>query len=604
MRRPQFAPLRGWLDKHSHLLTRLSALGLVAGLATTFASAPLFFTAPDYVSLGQAVNEGPFASAGIPGQVTGTRSLGSWPLLWLIGKTAHLNHAAVVAWLSTLSVITAVVVAALLWRATRSTKAALAGGAAFAVTPLALPSTTAVSAAVVWQPLTIMVCMGCLGVLLTDQSAKLGAALTAIGFGGAFLFGPGALLGPLLLAAILALRNNDSRQSRVWRTVVPAYLAGVLFLALSDGLGLHSPYNWSDASLMVGETIAGAIVPGLVGGPWRWTGTADMTLADAPVFARWLAVEAVAVVFVLLAVRVPQARRNLAAFIGMVLAVSGYLVFIGTGQFALPVVGRTLLSLPLIGVSVAILVAAITYRFPALARSAKLRRHLVPTVAVASACLALSTIWSTVTFATIGRDNPTRSYIEGATSSLAKADPAVPVINQPVPAAVVSPLDAVGSQTGVVLAPVRRRPALADWTTSLQVVADDGSLRPGVVWGNTSLQKGPRAGCGWFIGGGQAQSIPLSANLEDGTYILELPYLVSAATSVELSAPGRTPVIATVDQGFGRLFVRLTGGLNSVTVKITNTDASMCTDDGVIGYLATQTPAPGPASGRRTGSAA
>jgi hypothetical protein len=207
--------------------------------------------------------------------------------------------------------------------------------------------------------------------------------------------------------------------------------------------------------------------------------------------------------------------------------------------------------------------------------------------AVAVILLVVTSVVSTSRFREIVRDNDTRAYVAAARASLADAADGPTLVDQAVPARMVSPLRFPYNQASWALAPLEPRPEWANPTTLLRVLDDAGVLRPALVEG-VGAQPGPVAGCGWIVRG-QAD-IWLQSSVVEFSHLVRVGYLSTGDGTASIGFAGGTAKTFAVTKGLGEVVVRLGGGGSVLQITELSPGVTLCTDDVRVGRAKVVTP--------------
>jgi hypothetical protein len=332
------------------------------------------------------------------------------------------------------------------------------------------------------------------------------------------------------------------------------------------------------------------IVPGLIGGPWEWQRWAPASpWAVPPVAAMvlgWLALAAV------LAVSLVRKRR-----IGLVWLVAlGYAVacqipiyLLRSSKFTALELAQTLRYFPDL-VIVLTLLAAVGFCAPIRAGSSWLDASRARTAVVAAAVVAFvaSSLYSTSTFLTSWRDNPAQPYLQNAVRALAqaRASSSAPLLDQEVDPLVLQRVAYPENLASHMFALIRDRPEFAKYTTQLRMLDTSGRLANATVTWTRSIVIGPVQGCGYFVQPDAAVRMPLDGPLLPAEWTAEVNYLANSEGSMLMSLTEGPETKVAVHPGLNRVFVRLSGAGDAITVRATTAALSLCLASGPVGYLA------------------
>jgi len=543
-------------------VTALATALAAAGIATRmWVAVQGYFVIDDYIFLLQA-SVHPLASTDyLLRPHFGHVMPGGHALTWLVNWIAPLSFPAFVG----ASVAMQVAVAAMAWRflvlVFGRSPWLLVPFAVYAVTPLTLPSYVWWSAAVNALPLQIaMLASASAFVHWLREGRRRQAAFTVVWTLVGLLFFEKALLIPLVLLGlglVLSPERNPLRAAWVlvrrswalWSAL--AVLCGayvVAYRSLVERFGARPDIDYVREVLRQG--LSEAVIPSMVGGPWRWFPDFLTPAAAPPDVLQWVATVVVGGL-VLLSCRRQPARRAWAVLLLYVLVQLGLLVA-GRSAFASIIslqyryyADAALLVALAVGCSV---VPGFTSAgLPGEPRSgdrsstdAVIPRRPARLAAVVAAALSVNlvvvgSLQSAAGFADLWQVNPTRAYVETARQSLQDHPDAV-VLTTPVRIDVVNGFfeDRLAAQL------FHRMPHRAGFSaspTSLVLLDDEGLLRHGDVAGVTT-QDGPEVGCGWRIPPGRDVAVPMRIPVYRWYFTLGLRYAATAPTRVRVALDG------------------------------------------------------------------
>ena len=218
---------------------------------------------------------------------------------------------------------------------------------------------------------------------------------------------------------------------------------------------------------------------------------------------------------------------------------------------------------------------ALLRRFPSL------RPVAVVAMGVAVNLLILSAAVSTQAYSPIWASNPAAPWVRQAQQSLAAADPAHPLLNEPVPGEVLHVVFGDFTGTSRLLGPVRDRPPFAVYTDKLQRFDAAGNLQPAVVSG-VDTKPGPYPNCGYTATATHGAYMPLEIPVYVWDWTLHVRYLAGKSTPATVTL-GSTTVDVTLKEGLNDLFVSLVGGGDTVVLDGIEGDAGVCIDKVTVG---------------------
>jgi hypothetical protein len=399
------------------------------------------------------------------------------------------------------------------------------------------------------------------------------------------------------MTALLYYVQDDSTALRkVWRRGLRLWLAALALTTVWVAVYLFvvDHRRWSSDLAMTWDLLRRSfthgIVPGLIGGPWEWQRWAPASpWAVPPVAAMvlgWLTLAAV------LAVSLVRKQR-----IGLVWLVAlGYAVacqipiyLLRSSKFTALELAQTLRYFPDL-VIVLTLLAAVGFCAPNRAGSGRLDVSRARTAVVTAAVVAFaaSSLYSTSTFLTSWRDNPAQPYLQNAVAALAqaRASSSAPLLDQEVDPLVLQRVAYPENLASHMFALIRDRPEFAKYTTQLRMLDTSGRLMDATVTWTRSIVIGPVQGCGYFVQPDAAVRMPLDGPLLPAEWTAEVNYLANSEGSMLMSLTEGPETKVAVHPGLNRVFVRLSGAGDAITVRATTAALSLCLASGPVGYLA------------------
>jgi hypothetical protein len=199
-----------------------------------------------------------------------------------------------------------------------------------------------------------------------------------------------------------------------------------------------------------------------------------------------------------------------------------------------------------------------------------------------------SSLYSTATFLTSWRDNPAQAYLQNARASLAAARAAsdAPLLDQEVDPLVLQRVAAPENLASHMFALLRNIPEFASATTQLRMLSNSGRLvNARVTWVRT-IAPGPMPQCGYFAQPDRPARLILDGPLLPADWTVELNYLANSDGSMTLSLTQGPDVKVPVHPGLNRVFARLPGAGDAITVRANTTALSLCLASGPVGFLA------------------
>ncbi|WP_197518381.1 hypothetical protein [Mycobacterium sp. E3198] len=469
-------------------------------------------------------------------------------------------------------------------------------------TPLGVPGFAWWAAALNALPMLAALAWVTADAILLVRTGNRRYALTgALAYFGGLLFFEKAAVIPFVAFAVAALlghvSGDDSALRTVWRAGLRLWIAAlaltVAWVALY--LAVVNQKRWSFDLAMTGDllwrSITRGIVPGLAGGPWHW----DRWAPASPWATPPPLVMALGWLVLIGAVGLSLWRKRR---VGPVwLTAAGYAVACqvpiylmrSSKQTALEL-AQTLRYLPDLVVVLALLaaVALCAPNRPATARWLDASpKRAVATAGLAAAFVA-SSLYSTATFLTSWRDNPTQPYLQNARAGLAAARAAsnAPLLDQEVDPLILQRVAAPQNLASHMFALLRDRPEFDSATTQLRMIDSSGRLiNARVTWIRT-IVPGPTPQCGYFAQPDQPARLVLDGPLLPADWTVELNYLANSDGSMTLALSEGPDVKVLVHPGLNRVFVRLPGAGNAITVRANTTALALCLASGPVGFIA------------------
>lgn len=469
-------------------------------------------------------------------------------------------------------------------------------------TPLGVPGFAWWAAALNSLPMLAALAWVCGDAILLVRTGNQRYAVTGLlAYLGGLLFFEKAAVLPFVAFAVAALlyhvRGDGPAVRTVWRAGrrlwIPALVLTGAWVAVY--LVVVNQKRWSFDLSMTGDllwrSITHGIVPGLAGGPWHWDRWAPAspwaTPPPAVMVLGWLALAG--------AVAVSLIRKERLGPVWLVAAgyaaacqVPIYLMR-SSKQTALEL-AQTLRYLPDLVVVLALLTAAALCapNRPAAARwlDASPRRAAV-TAGLAVAFVA-SSLYSTATFLTSWRDNPAQPYLRNARAGLAaaRASSDAPLLDQEVDPLVLQRVAAPQNLASHMFALLRDRPEFATATAQLRMIDSSGRvINARVTWIRT-IVPGPMPQCGYFAQPDKPARLVLDGPLLPADWTVELNYLANSDGSMTLSLTQGPEVKVPVRPGLNRVFARLPGAGDAITVRANTTALSLCLASGPVGFVA------------------
>ena len=469
-------------------------------------------------------------------------------------------------------------------------------------TPLGVPGFAWWAAALNSLPMLAALAWVCADAILLVRTGNQRYALTGalVYFGGLLFFEKAAVI-PFVAFAVAALlrhvQGDRAALLTVWRAGLRLWVAA---LALTVGwiavyLAVVNQQRWSSDLAMTWDllvrSVTHGIVPGLAGGPWHWDRWAPASpWATPPPVVRalgWLVLGGVLAVSLVRKERIVPVWLTAAGY-AAACQVPIYLMR-SSKQTALEL-AQTLRYFPDLVVVLALLaaVALSAPNRPAAPRWLDASPGRAALTVGLAALFVASSVYSTATFLTSWRDNPARPYLRNAQASLAAAHaaPDVPLLDQEVDPLVLQRVAAPENLASHLFALVHDRPEFATATTQLRMLDSSGRLIGARVTWIRSIVPGPAPRCGYFAQPDQPARLILDGPLLPADWTVELNYLANSDGSMTLSLTQGPDVKVLVHPGLNRVFVRLPGAGDAITVRANTTALALCLASGPVGFVA------------------
>ncbi|MGC0366863.1 hypothetical protein ABH922_004847 [Rhodococcus sp. 27YEA15] len=458
--------------------------------------------------------------------------------------------------------------------------------------PLTLPAYSWWSAALNALPLQIALAWVCGDAILAARTglARYTVSGTAV-FVIALLFFEKSVLVPVVAPVFLMLylrgRGDPTPLRSALRRCRPLWTASAIVLALWLPvylLTVSSPLTGNGARMskeLLHHSTSLGVVPTLIGGPWQWQRwIPGPAWADPPtglVVVAWLCLLAALVVTV-------RARRG--AGLIWAAAVTYFLVSVvamtvtRSAEQTTYELAQTLRYFT-DSATVFALAASLICAAPAKRRARPGAATRVMIGALAS-IFVLSSLWSTASFVAIWQDSPTRDYLTNARMTLAR-NVDVPLLEQQVSIWVLLPVAFPNNLASNILAPLPHRPEFASSTPILRTIDDSGRLVDAEVTWTRRIPAGTDAECGTVAIG--PTELPLDGPLTGWEWTVQLNYLASTDGTIDVSLESGAAVSVPVSSGLHSVYVRLTGGGQSVRIVPRTPGLTTCFATGQVGVV-------------------
>jgi hypothetical protein len=467
-------------------------------------------------------------------------------------------------------------------------------------TPLALPGFAWWAAALNSLPMLAALAWVCgEAVLLVRTGSSRHALFGVLVFFGALLFFEKAAVIPFVAFAVVALlgyvtgtfgiREVWRRGARLWvgcLTLIVAWIGVYLVVVDQKRWSFDLAMTWD----LLSRSFTHGIVPGLAGGPWSWQRWAPASpWATPPVSVMVLGWVVLAVSVAVVLVRKTRIWPVLVVALGYAVACQIPIYLMRSSRFTALELAQTLRYLPDLVVVLALL-AAVGFCAPnrdsrlSVALSASRARTLT-CVGVAVLFVA-SSLHSTFTFLKVWQDSPVPAYLNNARASLASTSQAAPLLDQEVDPLILQRVAAPENLASHMFALASPRPEFASATTDLRMFDRTGTLLPAKVTWVRTIVEGPAPRCGFLVQPDEPVFMPLDGPLLPADWTAEINYLANSDGSLTMALTEGPDVKVPVRPGLNRVFVRLPGAGQSISVEANTAALSVCISPGPVGFLA------------------
>ncbi|HZC53412.1 MAG TPA: hypothetical protein VE441_13055, partial [Mycobacterium sp.] len=161
-----------------------------------------------------------------------------------------------------------------------------------------------------------------------------------------------------------------------------------------------------------------------------------------------------------------------------------------------------------------------------------------------------------------------------------------PLLDQEVDPLVLQRVAAPENLASHMFALLRDRPEFAPATTQLRMLDSSGRLIDARVTWIRTIVPGPMPHCGYFAQPDKPARLVLDGPLLPADWTVELNYLANSDGSMTLSLTQGPGVKVPVHPGLNRVFARLPGAGDAITVRANTTALSLCIASGPVGFVA------------------
>jgi hypothetical protein len=467
-------------------------------------------------------------------------------------------------------------------------------------TPLALPAFAWWAAALNSLPMLAALAWVCGDAVLLVRTGKQRYAMTGllVYFGGLLFFEKAAVI-PFVAFTIAALQAHVTSSGSVvdvWRRGVRLWVSTLAVTAawIVVYLVVVDQKRWSfDVAMtwdLLSRSATHGIVPGLVGGPWDWQRWAPASpWATPPVVVMVLGWVALAAVVVVSLLRKQRIGPVWVVAVGYAIACQIPIYLMRSSRFTALELAQTLRYLPDLVVVLALLLA-VGLCAPNRSGSSWLEASRLRAVVIACCVgfFVVSSLYSTATFLTSWRDNPAQPYLQNAQAGLAAAyaRSSAPLLDQEVDPLVLQRVAAPENLTSHMFALLRDRPEFAGATSELRMLDVSGHVVDAKVTWVRSIVPGPAPNCGYLVQPDFPVTMRLDGPLLPADWTAEINYLANSDGSLTMSLSEGTETKVPVRPGLNRVFVRLPGAGDAITVRANTAALSVCIAAGPVGFVA------------------
>lgn len=416
------------------------------------------------------------------------------------------------------------------------------------------------------------------------------------------LFWQKALLLLVPITAVLVFTSGDRFRVAVRRhvgvvavlgVVTAAYLALYLRLTAVDPgqrdmrASLAADRSVTDAVTVFARAAGDLLLPGLLGGPWGTMPVEGDKGARPPLVVLLLSAVVVAAAVAVLAARRRRAWQPLAMVV-VHAAVSWSLVLfsnrfdmlgpeaINDERYHADVLTVAVLALAMLSTATLAEDPTRVWRrpWPAWSRSGRLH-------AAAAGVLVLSLLVGNVTALVRIGTHPGKAWLAHVRSTLPEGQ--VDLVDAYAPDDVLSAAFwARSARVSAMLAPLGDRLDFAGTGSPLHVVAPDGRVRTARVDPAVRGVPGPVAGCGYAVGPATPSRVPLTGELFDYDWAVQVDTVAGSAGRLVVELDGQDLEVE-VPRGLGAAQVAFTGPVTEVVLRVPDGEPTLCVAGLVVG---------------------
>jgi hypothetical protein len=200
----------------------------------------------------------------------------------------------------------------------------------------------------------------------------------------------------------------------------------------------------------------------------------------------------------------------------------------------------------------------------------------------------VSSLYSTATFLTSWRDNPTKPYLQNAERALAQAHTAsdAPLLDEEVDPLVLQRVAWPEDLASHMFALLTQRPEFASATNELRMLDSQGRVVDAKVTWVRTITAGPVPQCGYFVQTNTPVRMGIDGPLLPADWTAEINYLANTEGSMTMSLSEGPETKVPVHPGLNRVFVRLPGAGDAINVRANTAALSLCIASGPVGFVA------------------
>jgi len=467
-------------------------------------------------------------------------------------------------------------------------------------TPLAVPGFAWWAAALNSLPMLAAMAWVCADAILLVRTGNRRYVFTgALAYLGGLMFFEKSAIIPFVAFTVAALHchvTGTGSVGTVWRAAARLWTACLALTVAWVGVYLIvvDQQRWSfDLSMtrdLLWRSFTHGIVPGLVGGPWNWQRWAPASpWATPPTAVMILGWAVLAAVIAVTLVRKQRIGGVWLAALGYAVACQVPIYLMRSSQFTALELAQTLRYLPDLVVVLALL-AAVGLCAPNRPSSGWLDSSARRSASVACLTVAFvaSCLYSTATFLSSWRDNPAQPYLQNARTALATASASsdAPMLDQEVDPLVLQRVAWPENLASHMFGLLEDRPEFSSATSELRILDASGNLADAEVTWVRFIRPGPAPQCGYLVQPDIPVRMPLDGPLLPADWTVEVNYLANSDGSMTLSLAEGDEVKVPVQPGLNRVYVRLPGAGDAITVRANTAALSVCVASGPVGYAA------------------